>query len=73
MGIFLSVVVAGTAQIGVVEERGGAAVLGGGAVQLAGEEGSDALAIENAQFDGAGRDRLEAGRVTSMCFVTPSR
>src|SRR5208283_3908623 len=37
-GDFLSVVVAGTAQIGVVEERGGAAVIGGGALRLAGEE-----------------------------------
>ena len=49
-------------QIRVVEQRGGSAVLGG-AVRLAGEEGSDALAIEDAQFDSAGRDRLEAGRV----------
>src|SRR5208282_6618838 len=37
----LSMVVAGTAQIGVVEERGPTAVLGGGALRLAGEEGSD--------------------------------
>src|SRR5271165_7412608 len=57
-------VVTGTAQIGVVEERGGAVVLGGGSVVgFAGEKGGDALAIEDAQFDGAGRDRLEAGRV----------
>lgn len=59
----LSMVVAGTAQIGVVEERGGTAVPGGGAVWLAGKEGGDALAMEDAQFDGAGGDRLEAGRV----------
>jgi hypothetical protein len=51
-------VVAGTAHIGVVEERGGAAVLGGGMVRLAAEEGGDALAIEDAQaraqLDGSG-------------------
>src|SRR5271169_2690085 len=59
--VFLSMVVAGTAQIGVVEQRGGSAVIGRRV--LTGEEGSDALAIEDAQFDSAGRDRLEAGRV----------
>ena len=56
-------VVAGTAQIGVVEEGGRTAVLGGSRVVFAGEEGGDALAIEDAQFDGAGRDRLEAGGI----------
>ena len=56
-------VVAGTAQIGVVEEGGGTAVLGGSGVAFAGEEGGDALAREDAQFDGAGRHRLDAGRV----------
>src|SRR5271157_6131734 len=59
---FLSMVVAGTAQIGVVEEGGGTAVLGR-RVALTGEEGGDALAIEDAQFDGAGRHRFQAGRV----------
>ena len=32
-------------------------------LELAGEQRGDALAVEDAQFDGAGRDRLEAGRV----------
>ena len=59
---FLSMVVAGTAQIGVVEERGRTAVIGR-RVALTGEEGGDALAIEDAQFDGVGRHRLDAGRV----------
>src|SRR5208282_5101474 len=58
---FLSVVVAGTAHVGVVDERDGAAVRAR-RTELAGEERSDALAVEDAQFDGAGRDRLEAGR-----------
>jgi len=48
--------------VGVVEERGRTAVLGGGVV-FAGEESGDALAIEHAQFEGAGRHRLEAGRI----------
>jgi hypothetical protein len=61
----VSLVVARTAQIGVVEERGGPAVLGGGAHWIAGEEGGDTLAIEDAQFDGAGRDRLEADWVAA--------
>jgi hypothetical protein len=59
----LSMVVARTAHIGVVEERGGAAVLGGGMVRLVGEEGGDALAIEDAQFDGAGRHSFDADGV----------
>ena len=53
-------VVAGTAQIRVVEEGGGA-VLGGSWVAFAGEEEGDALAIEDAQFDGA----LSAARADS--------
>ena len=44
----LSMVIAGAAQIGVVEQRGRAAVLGRGAVGLAGEERGDALAVEDA-------------------------
>ena len=56
-------VVAGTAQIGVVEERGRTAVLGGSGVAFAGEEGGDALAIEDAQFDGARRHRFDADRI----------
>ena len=31
--------------------------------RLAGEEGGDALAIEDAQFDGAGRHRFDADRI----------
>ena len=67
-------VVAGTAQIGVVEERGRTAVLGGGVV-FAGEESDDALAIEHAQFEGAGRRRLEAGRIEAAIRAqeSPSR
>ena len=42
-----------------VDERDGAAVRGR-RVELAGEQRRDALAVEDAQFDGAGRDRLEA-------------
>ena len=60
---FLSMVIAGTAQIGVVEERRGTAVLGRRIVVLAGEKGGDAFAIEDAEFDGAGRHRFEAGQV----------
>ncbi|MGA8587316.1 MAG: hypothetical protein WB715_26405 [Roseiarcus sp.] len=59
----LSMVIAAATQIGLVEQRGGAAVLGGGAVRLAGEERGDALAVEDAQFDGAGRHRLDADRI----------
>ena len=53
-------VVAGTAQIGVVEERGRTA---GHRVALTGEEGGDAPAIEDAQFDGARRHRFDANRI----------
>ena len=56
-------VVAGTTQIGVIEKRGGTAFLGRGVVRLAGEKGGDALAVEDAQFEGAGRDRFDACRV----------
>src|SRR5271154_1286103 len=59
----LSMVIAAATQIGVVEQRGGAAVLGGGALGLAGEERGDALAVEDAQFDGAGGDRLNAAGI----------
>jgi hypothetical protein len=41
----LSMVIAAATQIGVVEQRGGAAVLDGGALGLAGEKGGDALAV----------------------------
>ena len=59
----LSMVIAAATQIGVVEQRGGTAVLGGGAVGLSGEERGDALAVEDAQFDGAGGDRLNAAHI----------
>jgi hypothetical protein len=52
----LSMIVAGAAQIGVIEQRGGRFVLGGRVVGLAREKRRDALAIEDAQFEGAGRD-----------------
>jgi hypothetical protein len=51
---FLSMVIAGTAHIGVVEQRRLAAVLGRRFVALPGKEGGDALAIERAEFEGAG-------------------
>ena len=53
-------VVAGTAQIGVVEERGRTA---GHRVALTGEQGGDALASEDAELDGAGRHRFQVARV----------
>ena len=56
-------VVAGTAQIGVVEKRRLAAVSGRRLVVLLGKEGCDALAIERAQFEGPGRDRLDMNRI----------
>jgi hypothetical protein len=46
MTSFLSTIVAGTVQIGVIEQGGGAAVLGRRIVELAGAQGGDALAIE---------------------------
>ena len=58
-------IVAGTAQIGVIEQRGGRFVLGGCVVGLAREKGRDALAIEDAQFEGAGGDRFEAGGINA--------
>ena len=60
---FLSIVVAGATQIGVVEQWDGAAVLGGGVVGLSSEQRGDALAIEDAQFEGSGRDCLEPRRI----------
>jgi len=60
---FLSMLVAGTTQIGVIEKRGGTAFLGRVVVRLAREKGGDALAVEDAQFEGAGRDRFEASRI----------
>ncbi len=63
MRIVSSIVVAGTTQIGVIEERGGRIVFGGCVVGIAGEHGGDAPAIEDAQFDSAGGDRFEAGGI----------
>ena len=62
---FLSIVVAGTAQIGVIEQRGGRIVFGGRVVGLAGEQGGDALAVEDAQFDGSRARRPQRGRTSS--------
>ena len=56
-------VVAGTAQIGVIEERRLAAVFGRRLVALLGQEGCDAFAIERAKFEGAGRGRLDTDRI----------
>ena len=66
-------VVAGTTQIGVIEKRGGTAFLGRGVVGLAREKGGDALAIEDAQFEGAGRDRFDAGRIEAATCVDEAR
>ena len=46
-------IVAGAAQIGVLEQRRGSAVLGRDAFGLAGEQRGDALAIEDAEFERA--------------------
>jgi hypothetical protein len=51
---FPSMVVAGTAQIGVIEQGGGRIVLGGRVVGFASEQRGDALAIEDADLEGAG-------------------
>ena len=56
-------VVAGTAQIGVVKERRLAAVFRRRLVALLGQERGDALAIERAEFEGSGRDRLDVSRI----------
>ena len=45
-------VVAGTAHVGVVEQRRLAAVLGRRFVALLGKEGGDAFTIERAEFEG---------------------
>src|ERR1700722_4311967 len=63
MKSFPLMVVAGTAQIGVVKERRLAAVFRRRLVALLGQERGDALAIERAEFEGAGRDRLDMNRI----------
>src|ERR1700739_2326401 len=60
---FLSMVVAGTTQIGVIEKRGGTAFRGRGVVRLARQKGRHARAVEGAQCEGAGRNRFDACRV----------
>ena len=60
---FLSMVVAGTAQIGVIEKRGGTAFPGHGVVRLAREKGGDALAVEESEFERAGGDRFKESRI----------
>ena len=51
---FLSMVIAGTAHIGVVEQGGLAAVVGRRFVAFLCEKGGDALAVERAEFEGPG-------------------
>src|SRR5271170_7383891 len=61
----LSMIVAGTAQIGVIEQRGGRFVLGGRVVGLAREKRRDALAIEGAPSSRA-RAETASTRAASM-------
>ena len=56
-------VIAGAAQIGVIEQRRLAAVLGSGFVVPLGEERGDALAGEPADLNGAGRHRFDPIRI----------
>src|SRR5208283_732762 len=60
---FLSMVIAGAAQIGVIEQRGLTAVLRDGFVVLLCEERGDALAGETADLEGAGRHRFGSIRI----------
>ena len=46
-----------------IQQSDGRIVLGGRVVGLAREKRRDGLAIEDAQFDGSGRDRFEASRI----------
>ena len=62
-GLFLSMVVAGAAQVGVLEQRGGRLFPGGGFVDLAVEQRGDAFVIEDAEFERSGGDRFEPGRI----------
>ena len=60
---FLSMIIAGAAQIGVIEQRGLTAVIRCGFVVLVGEERNDALARERADLERAGGDGFGAGRI----------
>jgi hypothetical protein len=56
MRVFLSIEVAGTPDIGVIEERCLlAASSGGGFVEIVGQDGGDGAIIEGADFDSTGR------------------
>ena len=59
----LSMAVAGTTQIGVIEQRAGRFVVGGRVFGLTGEKGRHALAVEDAEFERARRDGFEASGV----------
>src|SRR5271163_4814452 len=65
----LSMVVTGAAQIGVLEQRGGRLFPSDSFVGLAGEQRGDALAIEDAEFEGSGRHRFEPGRIDAAIGV----
>src|SRR5882757_4222672 len=58
-------IVAGAAQIGVINQGGRETVLFGRVVRLAGEKCGYALAVENAQLDGSRRDGFEASRINA--------
>ena len=57
-------VVIGAAHIGVVEQRGRAAVIGSRSVALLRKKGGEALAIERAEFEGAGLSDAEINKIT---------
>jgi len=65
---FLSTIVAETAQIGGIEQGGGAAVLGRRIVELAGAQGGGALAIEPDRCDRCSG----CGRLASPALIRPS-
>jgi len=70
---FLSMVIAGAAQIGVVEKRRLAAVPGSGFVALLGEERGDAVTSERADFEGAGRNRFGVRRIDAAIKAQDSK
>src|ERR1700730_15479213 len=63
MRSFPLMVVAGTAQIGVVEERRLAVVFRRRLAALLSQERGDALAIERAELEGSGRDRFDVSLI----------
>src|SRR3974390_2057107 len=58
-----SMVIAGAAQIGVVEQRRRPAIPGGRRAGFAGEQRGDAFAIESADFQRAGGDGFGESRI----------